>query len=235
MENQHQTTKRLSNHPDFWNSSWNGADPDRIAEYIHSFDMGADEIITTLRQHGVKNICDAGCGCGIYTLKLAANGFMVSGFDISNHAVEISQALLEKAAYSADLKTASVLATGYMDEQFDCVISRDVLDHIGKTEAIAAVKELWRITRPGGIVIFTLDSLDEEYEAETHIVNSDGDYVFTDGKWNEMVFHPYNRDEVREIVPCGVMCEVSDNSGEFTVLLRKNGRDAISNTISAEQ
>ena len=152
---------------------------------------------------------------------LTANGFSVSGFDVSHHAVEIAQSIIQKAGFSAELKTASVLNTGYADDQFDCVISRDVMDHIRKAGAIVALKELCRIAKPGGIVLFTLDPLDEEYETETHIVNEDGDYVFTDGKWNGMVFHPYSKEEVYEIIPAGTMCEITDNHGELTVLLRK--------------
>ena len=154
--------------------------------------------------------------------KLAANGFSVSGFDVSDHAVEIAQGSIQKAGYSADLKAASILDTGYADNQFDGVLSRDVLDHISKADAIIAMKELCRITKPGGIVLITLDSLDEEYETETHIVNEDGDYVFMDGKWNGMVFHPYNQEEICGIIPVGVKCEVIDNHGELTVLLRKD-------------
>lgn len=205
----------------FWDSSWESIDPNRIAEYIDTFDMGEDNLIATLRRHGVQNVCDAGCRCGIYTAKLAANGFSVSGFDVSHHAVEIAQSIIQKAGFSAELKTASVLDTGCADDQFDCVISRDVLDHISKADAIIALKELCRIAKPGGIVLFTLDSLDEEYETETHIVNEDGDYVFTDGKWNGMVFHPYTREEVYDIIPTDVICEITDSHGELTVLLRR--------------
>ncbi len=209
----------------FWDSSWQTVDPNRIAQYIETVDMGEDNIITTLHQHGVHSVCDAGCGCGIYAVKLAANGFSVSGFDVSAHAVEIAQGSIQKAGYSADFKTASILTTGYADSQFDCVISRDVLDHISKADAITALKELRRITKSGGIIVFTLDSLDEEYAAEPHIVNADGDYVYTDGKWNGMVFHPYNHAEVCEIIPAGVMCEISDSDGALTVLLKKKTED----------
>lgn len=205
----------------FWDSSWESVDPNRIAEYIETFDMGVDHLIATLHQNGVEYVCDAGCGCGIYTTKLAANGFSVSGFDVSAHAVEIAQGLIQKAGYSADFKTASILDTGYADNQFDGVLSRDVLDHISKADAIIAMKELCRITKTGGIVLFTLDSLDEEYEIQPHIVNADGDYVFTDGKWNGMVFHPYNQEEICGIIPTGVKCEVTDRHGELTVLLIK--------------
>ena len=205
----------------FWDSSWESVDPNRIAEYIDTFDMAEDNLIVTMRQYDVHSVCDAGCGCGIYAAKLAANGFSVSGFDVSTHAVEIAQGSVQKAGFSADFKTASILDTGYADNQFDGVLSRDVLDHIRKADAIVALKELCRITKPGGIILFILDCLDEEYETQPHTVNADGDYVFTGGKWNGMVFHPYNREEVYEIIPAGVKCEVMDNPGELTVLLMK--------------
>lgn len=206
----------------FWDSSWERVEGDRITEYIDTFDMGTDAIVTTLHQYGVKSVCDAGCGCGIYVLKLAANGFSVSGFDIAVHAVAMAQDLLERQGYSADWQTASILATGYAEGQFDGVISRDVLDHISKADAIAAIVELCRITKPGGIVLFTLDSLDEEYETELHRVNADGDYVFTEGKWNGMIFHPYTREEIGEMIPAGVKYEISDSDGELRILLQKS-------------
>lgn len=205
----------------FWDSSWESVDPNRITEYIDTFDMGEDYLIATLRRYGVQSVCDAGCGCGIYATKLSANGFSVSGFDVSVHAVEIAQSIIQKAGFSADLKTASILDTGYADNQFDGVLSRDVLDHISKADAIVALKELCRIVKPGGIILFTLDSLNEEYETEMHIVNADGDYVFTEGKWSGMVFHPYRLKDVQSIIPNGVIYEIEENNGDLFVFLKK--------------
>lgn len=204
---------------DFWNTSWESIDVSRIAEYIQSFDMQEDDIISVLREHGAASVCDAGCGCGIYTAKLAANGFSVKGFDVSAHAVEIARSFVQKASLYAELKTASILETGYEASEFDCVISRDVLDHVSKADAILGVRELLRITKPGGIVIFTLDSSDEEYETEPHYVSADGDYIYTDGKWNGMIFHPYSEQEVYEIIPSNTACKISKQFGEITVIL----------------
>lgn len=206
----------------FWEHSWERVDPERVAEYVQSIDMEPDALIGVLHRHGVKTVCDAGCGCGAYALKLAANGFRVSGFDVSSRAVEIAQALLERTALTAELKTAGILSTGYADGAFDAVICRDVLDHLPRAEAAAGVRELCRITRPGGIVLVTLDALDEEYRTEPHCVNADGDFVYTAGKWNGMVFHPYTAETVRAILPAGVICEITDDGGELTLLLAKN-------------
>ena len=79
----------------FGESSWESVNPSRIVEYINTFNMQSDDLISILHQNHIHSVCDAGCGCGIYALKLAANGFCVSGFDVSSHAVEISQMLLD--------------------------------------------------------------------------------------------------------------------------------------------
>lgn len=57
-------------------------DLNRIQECIGKNGMDEDALIRTLHEHNVKEICDAGCGCGAYTAKLAANGFHVCAFDI---------------------------------------------------------------------------------------------------------------------------------------------------------
>lgn len=201
----------------FWDNSWEHIDLSRIAEYINAFDMGEDDIISALRQYDAKSICDAGCGCGIYALKLEKYGYNVGGFDVSAHAAAIAQAVTGNDAF----KTASILATGYADGEFDAVIARDVIDHISKLDAKAAIKELFRITKPTGIVLITLDATDREYEDEPHTVTQDGDYVFTDGKWKGMVFHPYRQDEVYELIPDGMVCEISEGYDSMTILLKK--------------
>jgi len=139
----------------FWDSSWEKIDMGRVSRYTDQFDLQPDSIIECLRANHAKTVCDAGCGCGIYTLKLASNGFAVSGFDVSAHAVRIARELLEKASGQAELKTASILSTGYVGNQFDGIVSRDVLDHMSMRDAAAAMCELCRIVRPGGIILIT--------------------------------------------------------------------------------
>ena len=59
----------------FWENSWESVNPSRIAEYISTFNMESDDLINILHHNHIHSVCDAGCGCGIYALKLAANGF----------------------------------------------------------------------------------------------------------------------------------------------------------------
>lgn len=205
----------------FWKESWKAVNRDRIAEYGKAISPAPDKIIGILQNHHAKAVCDAGCGCGIYAAKLLASGFAVDGFDLSTDAIEIAR----EHAPAARLKTAEVCCTSYPSGCFDAVVCRDVLDHIGKQDAELAIPELLRILKPGGILIATLDAPDEEYCREPHAVNADGDFVYTGGKWAEMVFHPYSREEIMQIIPLSVRREIMEDGEGFLVVLYRSNPD----------
>ena len=207
-------------HTNFWESSWQRIDEKRLMEYAERKEQ-ADPILETLKSRKAQTVCDAGCGCGAYVRRLAQQGFTVKGFDVSGRAVEIAEDLLEKSGLTAELRTASVLKTGYPDNEFDTVVCRDVLDHIPKEEAERAVAELYRITKPGGIVLMTLDGLDEEYQKEPHFVTPEGDYCFTDGKWKGMVFRAYGEKEAEEIVKTVGSFQIEEFEDGLLVRLEK--------------
>lgn len=201
----------------FWTKSWKTVASNRIAEYVKSVDMETDEIIDVRRRHQVKTVCDAGCGCGIYCARLLHNGFLVEGFDVSEDAVQIARDI----APTVELKTADIRMTGYDSDHFDAVISRDVLDHMTMDNARFALLELYRIVKPGGVVVFTLDFPDEEYDREPHEKNADGDLIYTDGKWDGMVFHPYSNEEIRKILPQTDRYHIEQGDDHYMVILQK--------------
>lgn len=201
----------------FWDRTWRKTDPEQIIAYSERVIVKDDPIISFLLNCGAKKVCDAGCGCGAYALKLARLGFSVSGFDVSPHAAGLAGALFARSGVSGEFRSADIRRTGYPDAEFDAVIARDVLDHIPMRDAVDAVKELLRIIRPGGKLLFTLDETDDEYESEPHTVNRDGDYIFTSSRWRGMVFHPYTPEEAAELTggrgrlldsECGLIVEV---------------------------
>lgn len=206
----------------FWDSSWESLDSNRLAQYISNIEMTTDSIISELLSRKAVTVCDAGCGCGIYLLKLARHGFSVDGFDISTRAVAIADELLKSACLTAELKTASVLDSGYEDGTFDAVISRDVLDHMSFRDGEQALRELYRIAKPRGLLFVTLDYADEEYETEPHRLTSDGDFVFTAGKWEGMVFHPYTIEELSWILPDGSRQQIIETEDGLLLRLEKS-------------
>lgn len=209
----------------FWDRSWEHVDMDRVREYIERMKgagLLSDPIIDHLKRQGAKVVCDAGCGCGAYSLKLALNGFKVCGFDISPAAVRLTKELLSSRNIApGDLRACSILSTGFDDDQFDAVISRDVVDHMSLVDGIAAIRELYRIVKKGGSILITLDRSDAEYETEPHIVNSDGDYIFTGGKWSGMVFHPYSKDEIAKLVQVGTITGLKSTGDGIQIIAAK--------------
>ncbi|MBR3136613.1 MAG: class I SAM-dependent methyltransferase [Clostridia bacterium] len=206
----------------FWEQSWKSFDPARAIPYFEKLREAQDGTIAFLKAHGIQRICDAGCGCGAYALKLAQNGFSVSGFDISEQAVALTKkALAENGYFSGEIKQASILSTGYPDECFDAVIARDVIDHLPIEQAIKAVSELLRIVRPNGYVMISLDDADEEYNGEPHECNENGDYTFISGKWKGMVFHPYSPSEIEKLTAGREYDLLSHNENGSIIVLKK--------------
>lgn len=206
----------------YWDRSWASIDPERIQAYEKSFPAQPDAVIQFLRSHDLREICDAGCGCGIYALQLAKNGFTVHGFDVAQDAVNIANSLFAGSGLSPSFQCASVLSAGYESNCFDGVVCRDVLDHIKKRDAVSGIQELMRITRSGGWICLTLDALDEEYRTELHTVNEDGDYLFSAGKWNGMVFHPYTEEELLAMIPPSSEHQIlKSEDGGFLLFLHK--------------
>lgn len=176
---------------DFWESSWAAEDREAIALFQASWSRSCGEIAEFFRAHGVRTVCDAACGFGAYTLALAAKGFCVSAFDLSPTAADITRQGLARLGLAAEVKTASLLDTGYPAASFDAAIAASVLDHLTEADARKAVLELRRIVRPGGLLLVSFDAPDEEDLTLPHDTLPDGSFVYTEATDRAgMLFRP---------------------------------------------
>ena len=136
--------------------------------------------------------------------------------------MQIAEALFRENGFETGVfKIADVTGTGYEDEEFDAVISRDVIDHISLHKARRAVEELLRTTRAGGLVIISTDRPDEEYESEPHVINGDGDYEYTDGKWAGMTFHPFDKNELAQLAAFGSQYMIEESDEGYLLIITK--------------
>jgi ubiquinone/menaquinone biosynthesis C-methylase UbiE len=98
-------------------------------------------------------LLDVGCGPGSVTIDLAARlePGEVIGVDSSEAVVEIArEAAKEAGASNVTFEVADAYSLPFEDDTFDVVHAHQVLQHL--TDPIAALREMRRVTRPGGLV-----------------------------------------------------------------------------------
>jgi 2-polyprenyl-3-methyl-5-hydroxy-6-metoxy-1,4-benzoquinol methylase len=102
---------------------------------------------------------DAGCGMGDLLLRFPDRDCY--GIDISDVYIDVAR---ERGLW---VWNKPVEDTGYQDEQFDVVTACDILEHV--LDVNAAVRELLRVLRPGGVLIARVPDMEPvEWEGQTY-------------------------------------------------------------------
>ena len=208
----------------YWESRWSQTSAESLKEVLQPYHQGKDEILDVLKAHRVRRICDAGCGFGAYSLLLASNGFDVEGFDLSESAVAVTKELLGNYKIDASsYRAASVLQTGYKDEQFDAAVAYSVLDHMTVDDAKKGLTELSRIVRKDGLLVLAFDSLEEDDLELAHTVMPDGSLLYTQGKRTGMIFHPFTEQELSELLGNKkILYRRTNTKGERVLVVRNS-------------
>ena len=208
----------------YWESRWSQTSAESLQKALEPYHQGKDEILDVLKAHRVRHICDAGCGFGAYSLLLASNGFEVEGFDLSESAVAVAKELLGN--YKIDTsgyRAASILQTGYEDEQFDAVIAYSVLDQMTVDDAKKGLTELSRIVKKDGLLVLAFDSLEEDDLGLAHTVMQDGSLLYTQGKRAGMIFHPFKEQELSELLgDKEILYRKTSTKGERVLVVRNS-------------
>lgn len=113
-------------------------------------------------------VLDVGCGLGMYVRRFREVTEDVHGVDVEPERVaEASRTL-------PNIRVAPAEHLPFPDATFDCVLLHEVIEHV--TDDCEAIREAWRVTRPGGrIVVFAPN---RGYPFETHGVFWRGRYHF---------------------------------------------------------
>jgi SAM-dependent methyltransferase len=99
-----------------------------------------------------RRVLDAGCGTGYNLLELARLG-RASGIDLAPEALAFCRQRGVRAA------RAGLLALPFADGTFDAVTSFDVIYHAWVPDDRAAVAEMARVLRPGGLLLVRVPAL----------------------------------------------------------------------------
>jgi ubiquinone/menaquinone biosynthesis C-methylase UbiE len=98
-----------------------------------------------------KFVLDAGTGFGRFACALASSGAKVSGIDISMDMLRLARSNAGELAGNISWHRGDVEQLPFGDESFDAAVCMETLMHV--PQPLAAVKELARVVRPGGIII----------------------------------------------------------------------------------
>lgn len=112
------------------------------------------------------DILDAGCGSGGMTRYLGTFG-NITGIDFAPEALTLAQ-----QRGLPHLARASVGAIPFLDGSFDVVTSFDVLYHLNVNDDRAAITEIHRVLRPGGIALIRLPAFDWIRGAHDEVVHT---------------------------------------------------------------
>ena len=182
---------------DYWNGVWDNPDINEYIKYTTGYATAKPAFLETFAQYGVKNVCDAACGFGAYSVMLAKNGYNVSGFDISCNAIRLAQKMLvEFDCPIGGYKVCEITKIDYEDKTFDAVVAHAVIDHLSLAGTGIALNEMRRILTPGGLLYLTFDPLSEDDVNKQHMLLEDGSRQYEDG----LLFRHYSDGDIQQLL-----------------------------------
>lgn len=117
-------------------------------------------LLNRWKSQGKKEFLDLGCGLGRHSIQFAQNEFNVYSFDISQDAIEKTRKWAENEQLNLDYKIGDMLNLPYKNEQFDCILCRNVISHTDTEGMKKVIKELNRVMKKGAECYLTLGSKD---------------------------------------------------------------------------
>lgn len=135
------------------------------------YDLRTKKVIELLKDLKGKRCLDTGCGDGKFTSALSSRAKEVLGIDCSKRAIRFSKKLVPEATFL--MADASQLC--FKDEAFDVVTCMDVMEHLPKDKGERAIKEMYRVIKRKGILIFSVPSKNIPLEKKhyTHFNEAD--------------------------------------------------------------
>jgi SAM-dependent methyltransferase len=104
------------------------------------------------RGPGANRILDAGCGNGVYLLRMRAMGFDVRGIDVD--AVAVDQAVRA----GLDVSRATLADLDPAEEKFDAITLGHVIEHL--PDPTAAMRQAHELLAPGGMLWIATPNVD---------------------------------------------------------------------------
>jgi 2-polyprenyl-6-hydroxyphenyl methylase/3-demethylubiquinone-9 3-methyltransferase len=101
-----------------------------------------------------KRVVDVGCGGGILTEAMAAQGALALGIDLGDKALGVARLHKLESGTTAEYRHVSAEALAVEDPAaFDVVTCMEMLEHVPQPEAIVAACA--KLAKPGGLIVIS--------------------------------------------------------------------------------
>jgi len=110
--------------------------------------------IVAFKEWSGRDVLEVGCGIATDGVAFARAGARYVGVDVSEVPLRLARRRFDLEGLEGCFASASATGLPFDDEIFDLVYSHGVLHHIHETEA--AIAEIRRVLRPGGIALVML-------------------------------------------------------------------------------
>jgi cyclopropane-fatty-acyl-phospholipid synthase len=140
-----------------------------------------DIVASKLELQTGQRVLDVGCGWGSFAIHAAREyGVSVTGITLSPSQAELARQRVADAGLSERVEIRIADYRELADEPFDAISSIGMAEHVGENQIDAYAAALYRVLRPGGLVLNHAISLmrpEEDPTADKFTMR----YVFPDG------------------------------------------------------
>ncbi|MCL4477968.1 MAG: glycosyltransferase [Deltaproteobacteria bacterium] len=179
--------------------------PDDVKSY---FETSIDRYTFTLQlvlghtEKEIKKVLELGCSPGHLGMALDAMGLDVYGIDLNKeYLYKYPKSIIEKLHIKQCNFENDVIP--YHDNEFDCVIFTEVLEHIAIKHPVKILEEIKRLLSPGGILILSTPNVSSIGNV---FALMRGDNVF----WDPKIFYGSTDRHNREYTPKEVFSLLQD-------------------------
>ncbi len=143
-------------------SAWDARYRTRGALWGYFPAVSAEETWWRLRETGARRVLVVGCGYGRHVTYFARRGFDTTGLDASRAAIDMAHENAREDGLDLLLTCASATKMPFPTASFDAVYDHALLHHLSTEDRALAVAEYGRVLRPGGLLVISALSSEEE-------------------------------------------------------------------------